>query len=124
MQTQILRAIIDRIIPADDFPSASEAGVLDFLQRIIALESLQETYDDGLVAIELEAQKSGKAFCDLSPTGQDHLLHELEKSDDPKIRRFIEVLVRQTVEGYYSDPGNGGNREGIAWDMVGFRVTV
>ena len=24
------------------------------------------------------------------------------------------------MEGYYADPGNGGNRDGIAWQMIGF----
>jgi choline dehydrogenase-like flavoprotein len=30
-------------------------------------------------------------------------------------------LVFLAAEGYYSDPGNGGNRAGCAWEMVGFR---
>jgi gluconate 2-dehydrogenase gamma chain len=28
--------------------------------------------------------------------------------------------VTLTIEGFYSDPGNGGNRDAVAWRMIGF----
>jgi hypothetical protein len=31
--------------------------------------------------------------------------------------------VEHSAEGFYSDPGNGGNRDNIAWKMIGFEVT-
>ncbi len=30
------------------------------------------------------------------------------------------MLVRLTAEGYYGDPGNGGNREAASWQMIGY----
>jgi hypothetical protein len=30
------------------------------------------------------------------------------------------MLVHTTVEGYYSDPQQGGNRGAISWVMIGF----
>ncbi|HLI01865.1 MAG TPA: gluconate 2-dehydrogenase subunit 3 family protein, partial [Acidimicrobiales bacterium] len=32
-QHEILRAVADRIIPADDWPSAGQAGVVEYLER-------------------------------------------------------------------------------------------
>jgi gluconate 2-dehydrogenase gamma chain len=33
------------------------------------------------------------------------------------------MLVNHTMEGFYSDPGNGGNRDAVSWKMIGFEVT-
>jgi hypothetical protein len=35
---------------------------------------------------------------------------------------FFRRLVEHSMEGFYGDPGNGGNKNGAAWDMIGFRV--
>jgi len=107
-QTRTLRAAIDRIVPKDDFPSASEAGCLEFLLRLIELEHLEDTYRTGL-------DQLGPAFADLSVGEQDEQLRNVNGD-------FVEILARQTIEGYYSDPDNGGNKDRIAWTMVGFEV--
>lgn len=33
----MLRAFLDRVIPADDFPGASEAGCGEYLRRLLVL---------------------------------------------------------------------------------------
>jgi len=127
VQLRTLTSAIDRIVPADDYPNASEAGCLDFLVRLIELEHLEDTYRAGLDGLEVEAQRSGRSFADLSPEQQDDLIRKCEvmirrTGWEVSPRQFVELLARQTIEGYYSDPGNGGNRGGIAWKMVGFEV--
>ena len=39
-----------------------------------------------------------------------------------ELARFFALLVGHTMEGFYGDPGNGGNRGRIAWEMIGFEV--
>ena len=56
-------------------------------------------------------------FASLDPEKQDILLARAETD-------FFNLLVSQTMEGFYSDPGNGGNKDGIAWKMIGFEVTA
>ena len=41
---------------------------------------------------------------------------------DPRV--FFRLLVEQTTEGFYADPGNGGNKDEAAWKMIGYRVTA
>ncbi len=121
-QIQTLRAATDRIIPADDYPSGWEAGVGDFLLRLLALEPrFLPLYQNGLDALESEAQAaSGQtSFAALAAAAQDALLARLEEEGS----EFFGVLVQQVIEGYYADPGNGGNKDGAAWEMIGFRVT-
>ena len=49
-----LAALCDQIIPADDFPSASQAGVVTYIDRQLArhYRRHQEAYRDGLEQVE------------------------------------------------------------------------
>ena len=119
-QTQTLRATVNRIIPADDYPNGWDAGVGDFLLRLLTLEPrFLPLYQDGLAGLDEFAQaEAGQPFAALGNEAQDSLLTRLE--DSP----FFRLLVTQTMEGYYADPGNGGNKDGISWQMIGFQVTA
>lgn len=131
IQRQTLRAAVDRIIPADDFPGGWDAGVGDFFALLLAREpQFLPAYRSGLDALEAEAQAaSGAAFAGLPPDAQDALLARVEAGEvaacwplDPGT--FFRLLAEQTTEGFYADPGNGGNRNGVGWDMIGYRVTA
>ena len=127
----ILKAVVDAVIPPDDYPGGWEAGVGDYLLRQFAgdLKDHLGVYQQGLLAIEAEAQEmAGKPFADLTPDAQEALLANVERgqvqtvwSTDPAA--FLAMLVAQCAEGFYSDPSNGGNRDGVAWKMIGFGVS-
>lgn len=130
-QRETLRALIDRIIPADDFPGGWEAGVGDYLDRQFAadLRPLIEMYRAGLDALAHEARATaGSDFARVAPDAQDEVLRRVEAGDvatewsvDPS--EFFRTVVEHAAEGYYGDPGNGGNRDGVSWQMIGFEVT-
>jgi hypothetical protein len=129
-QVATLRALVDRLIPADDFPSGWEAGVGDYLagQFIGDLRSLLDQYRAGLDALDAEAQAiAGMHFAALEAEAQDALLGRVEAGTvmtpwpiDPAI--FFRHAVAHAGEGYYGDPGNGGNRDAVAWRMISFEV--
>jgi hypothetical protein len=131
-QQATLRAMLDRIIPPDAFPGAWEAGVGDYLSLQFRQEFLEivSAYRIGLDCVDAEAQAAYRQpFCDLSFAQQEGLLTLLEtqhpRTDWPfDSRRFFLLMVQHVMEGYYADPGNGGNKEGAAWAMVGFEVTA
>jgi len=126
----ILRSLMNRIIPQDDFPDAWEAGVGDYLARQFErdLRSQVETYQLGLEALEAESQAfAGKGFTELDTSAQDVILSRLEAGQvtlswlvDPT--EFFHMVIEHVMEGYYSDPGNSGNRDSIAWRMIGFKI--
>ena len=100
---------------------------MDFLLNIIATEHLVADYKLGLQGLNLEAGRSGKKFSDLTPAEQDKVLAVCEKRHTAQgwaisPKKFFSLLARQTLEGYYADPGNGGNRGAASWRMVGFEV--
>lgn len=123
IQWQTLQAAVDRIIPADDYPSGWEAGVGNFFARLLEREPrFLPVYQAGLDALETEAQTvAGGSFAGLRAEQQDALLARREAGDGAA---FFRLLVEQTMEGFYADPGNGGNKDGVAWDMIGYRVTA
>ena len=129
-QLATLRALVDRIIPPDDFPSGWEAGVGEYLARQFErdLRSHVAIYQAGLDALEAEARaRAGASFAALHSDAQDALLRRIEVGDvitswpiDPAA--FFRAAVDHAMEGFYSDPANGGNRDAVAWRMIGFQV--
>lgn len=130
-QLAILRAAVNRIIPPDEFPGGWEGGVGEYLSRQFQgdLRDKVEIYALGLDALDAEAHASlGKAFDELDVTAQDNVLIQIEqgimKTDWPvDAAAFFRMLVDHSMEGYYSDPGNGGNQAAASWKMIGFEVT-
>ena len=123
-----LRSMMNRIIPQDDFPNAWEAGVGTYLERQFErdLQHQVETYRRGLEALEAESQAStGKSFTELDASTQDMLLSQIETGQvtltwSVNPTEFFQMVIAHVMEGYYSDPDNGGNRDSIAWKMIGF----
>lgn len=129
-QEAVLRAVIERIVPADDFPGGWEAGAGDYLQNQWErdLATFLPLYRGGLDALDAEAQASANTdFAQMEHPAQDALLARVEKGRvatawlvDPVV--FFRNLVEHTMEGFYSDPGNNGNRNTVSWKMIGFEV--
>jgi len=129
-QIQILRAAIDCLIPPDEFPGGWEAGVGDYLLRQFErdLRPGLEMYRAALDALEQEAQaRAGRPFTELPPKAQTALLEQIEHGHVVTAwaiapENFFRQFVDHVMEGYYGDPGNGGNRNAISWRMIGFEV--
>ena len=128
MNPETLRAVVDCLIPPDDFPGAYEAGVCDYLVRIFQtdLAAQSEFFLAGIDGIEAEArERFNESFANLTPDQKVSTLAAIESGDvktswsiSPSL--FFEMLVNTTAEGYYSDPQQGGNRASLSWVMTGF----
>ena len=120
LQTRTLHAVVDCLIPADDYPSGGEAGVGTYLARLLTREpQFLFPYQLGLDALEADA---GGGFYLQECDTQNALLTRLEQ--DTVRGAFFRLLITHVMEGFYADPGNGGNTDEIAWKMIGFRVTA
>jgi gluconate 2-dehydrogenase gamma chain len=128
MTSETLRAVVDCLIPPDDFPGAYEAGVCDYLERIFQtdLAAQAKFFLAGIDSIDAEAlERFNTSFANLTPDQKVSTLAAIESSDvktswpiSPSL--FFEMLVNTTAEGYYSDPQQGGNRGAVSWLMTGF----
>jgi gluconate 2-dehydrogenase gamma chain len=71
------------------------------------------------------ADAYGASFAQLAPDKQDEALKALE---DGKAelkggfdgKAFFELLLQNTVEGFFADPIYGGNRDMAGWRLIGF----
>ncbi len=125
-----LHAAVDRLLPADDFPSGWAAGVGDYLARHWTgdLAPVAPLIEAGLAALDAEARtRHDAAFAELTTAQQDALLADVEQGQvqhawPVDAAQFFDVLVNLAAEGYYSDPANGGNRGAQAWRMIGYRA--
>lgn len=129
-QWDTLAALVDRIVPADESPGGWEAGVGDYLRRQFAgdLSERVGLYRAGLDALDAEARAAGgTGFSETPPDAQDALLARVETGGvvaawPVRPAFFLHQAVMHALEGFYADPGQGGNHEGVSWDMVGFEV--
>jgi gluconate 2-dehydrogenase gamma chain len=69
-------------------------------------------------------QNQGRFFAQLSPEEQDRFLEALERGDielqGVSGKVFFDMLLQNTIEGFFADPIYGGNRDMAAWKMIGF----
>jgi len=125
---QTLRAAVDRIIPADEYPSAWDAGVGNYLERQFEKDLLPffADYRAGLTSLEAESIKRfERSFVSLADKEQDEILADVEVGEvrtewEVAPRVFFKLLAETTAEGFYSEPEQGGNRDHVSWSMIGF----
>jgi len=148
-EAAFIEAACERLIPADEVgPGALDAGVPNYLDKQLggawgAGERLYrsgpwqqgtpsqgyqlpftpaELFHTALRAIDTELKD--RTFKDLPPEEQDAYLKSLEAGgkdlDAVPSAVFFQMLLQMTVEGFFSDPVYGGNKNMVAWKMIGF----
>ncbi len=113
-------AIAARIIPNDDgTPGAREAGVLGFMDRVVARHmpaEMRPVLRDGLAALANDVvakHPGGRGFAGLTNEQQDALLRERETTP------FFDIVRTLTLGGFLSSQKYGGNRNYVGWKLVG-----
>ncbi|HEY5340510.1 MAG TPA: gluconate 2-dehydrogenase subunit 3 family protein [Candidatus Aquilonibacter sp.] len=84
-----------------------------------------EVYRQGIAGAEAYCNKTyQKGFAQLSAAHQDEVLKGLDggtiKFDVVPAKAFFEMLLQNTIEGFFGDPLYGGNRDKAGWKLVGF----
>jgi len=66
----------------------------------------------------------GKSFDALSRAQQDEVLKGLDggkiELEQVRAQFFFNMLLANTIEGFFADPVYGGNRDKVGWKLVGF----
>lgn len=84
-----------------------------------------EMFRHGLSALdEATRRQDGKPFAELPPERQDHWLQAMQEGtvDFAPLPApvFFQALLEAAIEGFFSDPMYGGNRDMVGWKLVGF----
>ena len=117
-QARTLTAICDQIVPADNYPSASQAGVLNYIDKQLArhFRRHQDAYRDGLEQADAISRKRfGSELAALTSPQQLEVVSALEQ----EARTFFDLVRSHTLQGYYGSPRHGGNRDAVSWRMLG-----
>ena len=149
-EAQFIEAAVARLIPTDENPGGIEAGVPNYLdkqlggawgagERLYLSGPWQPTrpglgyqlpltpgdlFHSAVKAINAELAKSGQPFWEMSPEQQDDYLHKLEEGgidlNGVPSDIFFGQLWGMTIEGFFCDPVYGGNKDMVAWKLIGF----
>jgi len=122
-----------RIFPSDESgPGAAEAGVVVFIDRQLAgpygrdrRRYTQPPFEDASPEfgyqgkatpreVYREGLKTIAGLHRLTPEEQDRKLREIESTV------FFTFLRTHTIQGMFSDPMHGGNKDMIGWQLIGF----
>jgi gluconate 2-dehydrogenase gamma chain len=72
----------------------------------------------------IDQQLKSTPFHDMAADAQDAYLKSLESGghdlEGVPSNVFFATLLQMTVEGFFADPAYGGNKDMVAWRMVGF----
>lgn len=118
-EAAVCTAVVDQIIPPDDLPGASEAGVVYFIDQVMggfmadAAPMLREGLA-GLDAMAVSQYPGAAGFAGLAFAQQTAILESVETTP------FFETMIFLTHCGLFANPRWGGNREQMGWNLIGF----
>ena len=146
----LLAAVDRLIPPDESWPGAADADVVNYIDLQMAWQwgkgellyrhgpfrkgtpsqgyqleyAPAELFRRSIAAISAHFSAQSKSFDQLPPAEKDAYLTSLEKGgidlDGVPSNTFFDFLLKHTVEGFFSDPIYGGNRNKISWKMIGF----
>lgn len=83
-----------------------------------------ELFHTSLRAVLRDLDARATSFHEMPAEDQDAYLKSLEAGahdlDGVPSAEFFDALLKMSVEGFFSDPVYGGNRDMVAWRMIGF----
>jgi choline dehydrogenase-like flavoprotein len=110
-----LAVVFDRLVPVDDWPSVSEAGLHPYLEGLAADPANRHEVDrirDVVDRLDERARAGhGTGLVGLESPVLDRLLDGIDPVD-------LDVLVHAAARAYYGDRGGAGAR------MLGYRTTA
>jgi gluconate 2-dehydrogenase alpha chain len=123
-----LESVFERLFPAGgEEPGAVEIGAAAYLEGALegAYRNHLPAYRTGLASLNAAAQADfGSRFANVSWEQQDSLMSRLERGTlqgqvDLSQQDFFALMRRHCLEGLFSDPIYGGNRDKSGWRVLG-----
>ena len=131
-EAELLEAIADHLIPADENgPGAVAAGAVPYIDRALggALSSSRSAYRSGLAAFDRYCRSSrGAPFTELSHVDQISTLIDVETGAATgagtgfagSSGSFFGMVRSHVLQGTFGDPYYGGNQNFVGWDLIGY----
>ena len=124
----LLDALVEQIIPTDEFIGAKDAGATNFIDKQLVgpYSRYKDIYRKGLSAIQNTCKrKFGCKFEKLAWIQQTDFLELMEggklKTGDWSNgfdKEFFELIRSHTMQSYYGSPRHGGNKKNVSYRML------
>ena len=114
-----LEAVAAQIIPTDGTPGAREAGVIYFMDKALGsfLAASLPFLREGLTTFQDEVRARYPEAASFAALGADDQVAVLaEAATTP----FFGLVQFMTVAGMFAHPRQGGNRDKLGWQLLGF----
>lgn len=121
-------AFAEQIIPKDKDPGATDATVVNFIDKQLVgpYTRFQEDYRKGIPAIENSSVRIlRKAFYELEWDEQTHFMGQMEAGNLPEEywtnlnqNSFFRMLLDHSMQGFYGSPRHGGNKNYVSYKMM------
>ena len=128
-EAKCLIAISEQIIPADEDPGATDAEVINFIDKQTYLRFPEDlpVYKQGVVSLQASCNAQyGKPFEQLDAPVQIEVMQMMERNRLPEehwtqeVRQssFFSLMLRRTMQGFYGAPRHGGNKNYVSFRMM------
>jgi len=126
-EADCLIALCERIVPADDYPGATDAGVIHFIDKQLHLRfpEEKELFRKGIESLQAFCKtKYNRNFEELNMDLQINTLQMMEKNEMPQEqwtvspKKFFDLLLDRTMQGFYGSPRHGGNKNYMSFKML------
>jgi gluconate 2-dehydrogenase gamma chain len=127
-ESSLLDALVEQIIPTDDWPGGRDAGVTNFIDKQLAgpYFRFQDSYLRGMQAIQETCKaKFQKRFEQLPWEEQTRFLNNMEAGKLDGLnwekgfdRQFFRLIRDHSMQGFYGSPRHGGNKNNVSYKMM------
>jgi gluconate 2-dehydrogenase gamma chain len=122
-----LIALCEQLIPADEYPGATDAGVIHFIDRQAKLRfpGEQVLFKNGVASLQAWCKATHhRLFENLDAPAQIAIMQLMEKDEiksdlwDVSPKEFFNKLLARTMQGFYGSPRHGGNKDYASFKML------
>lgn len=127
-EAKCMIAFCEQIIPKDQSPGATDAGVIFYIDRQLSgvFHYDQDTYRNGIKNLQAYCKASyNHPFEMLMADNQIKILEMLEANelkenewDKTKPADFFNLVLSHTMQGFYGSPIHGGNKDYMSFEML------
>ena len=128
-EASCLIALCEQIIPADQDPGATDADVINFIDKQTHLRFPDDlpVFRQGIASLQTVCNAQyGKVFEQLDIPVQIEVMQLMERGKLPKEKwgegtsqtSFFNLVLRRTMQGFYGSPRHGGNKNYVSYRMM------
>jgi gluconate 2-dehydrogenase gamma chain len=127
-EAKLVIALAEQIIPTDDAPGATDAGVVHFIDKQLAgfYNNYGAQYREALQELQRYCQRTFKTrFEELEWDQQTAVLEDMENNNIDGVywkkepaSGFFYILCEHSMQGFYGSPRHGGNKNHMSYKML------